>query len=126
MAGGSIESVTIAGRTFGVAFDADVNRKLGGFENEFQSNGDGTSRQIKSRVPWMLDGVQISVDDINGDHEFLQNIADASGDVPITITYVDGSIYQGAGSIAGEMQFSNQSQTATLQLSGPGKLTKQV
>ncbi len=41
--GGSIESVTLDGRTFAVAADAEAQRKLGGFENEVQANGDGTA-----------------------------------------------------------------------------------
>lgn len=125
MAGGSIESVTIGGRTFAAAADADVGRKLGGFENEFQPNGDGTARDIMTRVNWMLSGLTLVISDINGDQEFLQDIADTPGSTPITATYPDGSIYQGSGKPVGEVVFNNQSQTASLDLGGPGKLTRQ-
>ena len=74
--GGPIESVSIDGRNFPVAADADTNRKIGGDENEIQPNGDGSARIIKTKVPWKVDGLTVSVDDFLGDHEFLQGISD--------------------------------------------------
>jgi hypothetical protein len=65
--GGSIESVSIKGRGFAVAADADASRKLGGFENENQMNGNGTTRTIKTRVGWMVSGLSLSLDDTMGD-----------------------------------------------------------
>jgi hypothetical protein len=123
--GGSIESISLRGRLFPVAADAEVNRKLGGFENEVQSNGDGTARIVKTRVPWMLDGVQVEVNDTRADAEFLQEIADSLESVPVTITYASGITYQGKGTVASEIQSSSQSTTATLSISGEGKLTQQ-
>lgn len=123
--GGSIESVTLKGREFTVAADAESQRKLGGFENEVRANGDGTARIIKTRVPLSLDGLTLVVDDSRGDHEFLQGLADRSDFWPLAITYASGVTYGGTGQIIGEMQFSSQASTAQLSLSGPGKLTRQ-
>ncbi len=123
--GGSIESVTLDGRNFPIAADAEVQRKLGGFENEVQSNGDGTARIIKTRTPLSLDGLTAEVDDSRGDHEFLQALSNAPGEFPIAITYASGATYQGRAMIVGELQFSSQSATASLNLMGPGELTKQ-
>lgn len=123
--GGSIESVSINGRTFAVASDAEASRKLGGFENELQSNGNGTARVVKTRVPWSLDGLQIEVDDARGDHEFLQGISDGNGFVPIAITFASGITYQGDGTITGELQYSSQNSTAAVSLGGPGQMTSQ-
>ena len=123
--GGSIEKISIRGRVFPVAADAEVNRKLGGFETEVQSNGDGTVRKIMTRMPWLLDGVQVEVNDTRADLEFLQEIADSQDLVSITITYASGTTYQGTGTITGEIQASSQSATATISLSGQGSLTQQ-
>ena len=123
--GGSIESVTLDGRTFSAAADAEVQRKLGGFENEVQANGDGTGREIKVRTPWSLDGLALDIDDDQGDHEFLQGLQDSSGFFPITATYASGKVWQGSGQIVGETQYSNQNTTATVSLMGAGKLTVQ-
>ena len=57
--GGSLESVSLDGREFPVAADAEVQRKLGGFENEVQASGDGSARMVKTRVPWSLDGLVV-------------------------------------------------------------------
>jgi hypothetical protein len=122
---GSMESITIDGRSFAMTADADVSRKLGGFENVVVSNGDGTSRTVKTRVPWSLTGNAIEIDDTQLDQEFLQNLQDANRDVPVTATYVSGVTYQGTGQIVGEVVFSNQSSSASLDLSGSGKLTPQ-
>ena len=122
---GSMESITIDGRSFAVTADADVARKLGGFENAVESNGDGTARTVKTRVPWSLAGVVIEIDDTQSDQEFLQNLQDSNRDAPVTGSYVNGKTYQGTGQIVGEVVFNNQSSTASLDLSGSGKLTPQ-
>lgn len=123
--GGSIESLVLSGREFGVATDADSNRKLGGFENEIQANGNGTARLIKTRMNWKLDGLTVSVDDDKGDHEFLQELSDRNDFFAIAITYASGEVYQGSGSIIDELQTSSQNALASFALSGPGVLTKQ-
>ena len=83
--GGSIESITLDGRNFSVAADAEVQRKLGGFENEVQANGDGTARTIKTRVPLSLDGLTVDIDDDQGDAEFLQALQDRNDFFPIAL-----------------------------------------
>lgn len=123
--GGSIESVTLDGRNFPVAADAEAQRKLGGFENEVQANGNGTARIIKTRVPLSIDGLTIEVDDDRGDHEFLQALSNRNDFFPVAITYASGSVYQGRAQITGELQSSSQNATAAVSLMGPGILTKQ-
>jgi len=122
--GGSIESISLRGRIFAVAADAEANRKLGGFENEVQANGDGTARIIKTRIPLSLDGLTVHVDDARGDHEFLQELANAKDYFAISITYASGLTYAGRAIITGELQASSQNATASVSLMGPGELTK--
>lgn len=123
--GGSIESVSIRGRLFPVASDAEATKKLGGFENEVAANGDGTARKIMTRVPWSIDGLQLEVSDVRADHEFLQEIADSQEWVPITMTLASGITYQAQGTVSGELGSSSQSATAAVTLSGPGSLSPQ-
>lgn len=123
--GGSIESVTLDGRTFSVAADADSNRKLGGYENEVQANGDKTSRLIKNVVPSSIDGLTLSIDDTRGDAEYLQELQDRKDFWPATITYASGVVYQGSVQIVGETAISSQSATAAVALMGDGPLTQQ-
>lgn len=123
--GGSIESVTLDGREFAVAADAEAQRKLGGWENEVQANGNGSARLIKTRVPLMIDGLTLDIDDSRGDHEFLQELSDRTDFFPIAITYASGVTMQGTANITGEMQVSSQASTAAVTLMGPGKLTPQ-
>lgn len=123
--GGSIESITLDGRNFGVAADAESQRKLGGFENEVQANGNGTARMIKTRVPLSLDGLTVECDDARGDHEFLQALSNRNDFFPIAITYASGRTYQGRAQIVGELQASSTNATAAVSLMGPGELTLQ-
>lgn len=123
--GGSIQSITIRGRIFPVASDAEANKKLGGFENEVQANGDGTARKVMTRVPWAIDGLQVEVNDDKGDHEFLQEIADLKDYVSIEMELASGTIYVGTGTITDEIQASSQNATATIKVGGPGKLEAQ-
>ncbi|MCH9837696.1 hypothetical protein K0U83_18685 [bacterium] len=123
--GGSIESITLDGRNFAVAADAEAQRKLGGFENEVQANGNGTGRIIKTRVPLALDGLTLEVDDDRGDHEYLQGLSNRNDFFPIAITQASGITYQGSAIITGELQVSTQNATAAVSLMGPGVLTPQ-
>jgi hypothetical protein len=123
--GGPIESIALDGREFAVAQDAEVNRKLGGFENEVQSNGDGTARLIKTRVPLQLDGLTLVVDDDRGDHEYLQDLQDRGDYFPVVITYASAAVYGGTGQLTGETQYSSANATASVNVMGPGKLRKQ-
>ena len=123
--GGSIEAITLAGRIFPVAADAESQRKLGGFENEVQANGDGSARIIKTRTPLSLDGLTLEMDDDRGDQEFLQELANQKDYFVVAITFVSGAVYSGTAMIVGEMQGSSQSATAAVSLMGPGKLEKQ-
>lgn len=123
--GGSIESISLDGRNFVVAADADSNRMLGGFTNEVQSNGDGSARTLKTRMPWSVDGLTASLDDDRGDQEFLQVLSDRTDNFPISIIYPSGAIYQGTGQIVDDISGGSQSATAPIKLSGPGRLTKQ-
>jgi hypothetical protein len=123
--GGSIESITLAGREFAVAADAESQRKLGGFENEVQANGNGTARIIKTRVPFSLDGLTLDMDDSRGDHEFIQDFANGNAFKPMAITYASGITYQGTCQIVGETAGSSQNATLAVSLMGPGELTRQ-
>ena len=123
--GGSIESITLDGREFTVAGDAEAQRKLGGFENEWQMNGNGTARLIKTRVAWSLDGVVIEVDDSRSDQEFVKSLIDRNAEFPVAITYASGLTYQGTGQVIGENAASSQSATMAVSLMGPGVLSQQ-
>lgn len=123
--GGSIESVTLNGREFPVAADAEAQRKIGGFENEVLANGDGGARLIKTRVPLSIDGLTVENDDSRGDQEFLQELSNDTEFFALAITYASGITYQGTAQLTGEMQSSNQSATTAISLKGPGVLTKQ-
>ena len=123
--GGSLESVSLDGREFPVAADSEVQRKLGGTENEVQPNGNGTARLIKTRVAWSLDGLTVEVDDSRGDQEFLQALADGNNFFAVALSYPSGETYQGTGQIVGEMQASSQAATAAVSLMGSGVLTIQ-
>lgn len=123
--GGPIQSVSVRGRLFAVAADADGNRKLGGYENEVKANGDGTARMIKTRVPWSVMGLKLAIDDAKNDQEFLKSIADGNDYVPLVFNFVSGLSYQASGQLVGEINFSNQDSTAEVGFSGPGEATQQ-
>ena len=123
--GGSIESISLNGRNFSVAADAEGQRKIGGFTNEIQPNGDGTARIVKTREAWGLEGLTIAVDDSSADQEFLQDLADGNSFFPVAITLASGIVYQGDGQITADLQYSTQNATASVSLMGQGKLTAQ-
>ena len=124
--GGSVESITIGGREFPVTADADIQRKIGGFESSVEANGNSTGRVIKTRVMGMLSGMVVEVDDSRGDHEFLQNVSDNGNGEPCAITLASGVVWQGQMTITGELQYSTQNTTASFDLTAvDGILTQQ-
>lgn len=123
--GGPIEEVSIAGRPFAVAADADGQRKLGGYENDVISNGNGTGRIIKSIAPPMLGGLTLAIDDDLGDQEFLQEIANAKDFVEFSFTLASSHTYQGEAMITGELNFSVLNATCSCEFKGQGVFTRQ-
>ena len=122
---GSVESVSIGGVIFPVAADADVSMGLGGSTNEFEANGDASTRQLKTIVPWSLDGLVLSIDNDRDDMDFLQERSDSELEVPIEITYADGNVYSGQGNVSGDINYNSANGTAPIKLMGSGKLTRQ-
>ena len=124
--GGSLQKVNIAGRSFHATTDADVGRKLGGFNVSIEANGDGTARKIMVREPWSLEGVVLECDNDRGDQEFLQEVADNPDYQEMSFTTADGITYQASGSVMGDLVYNNQSASMTRGFGGPGKMTPQL
>lgn len=124
-ASGSIESCTIDGRRFSVAADADADRDLGGFTNEAQANGDGTVRYVKTKKPWKVSGVSLSINNTRGDQEFLQQKANQLTPYPISFTFVDGFTYAGVGMVNGDLASKTMTGTADVEFSGEHTLAAQ-
>ena len=123
--GGSVISISFNGRQFSAPTDADYARKLGGFENDLQSNGDGTGRIIKTRVPGLLSGIVVAIDDSQSDQEFLQQIADSNILSQVVVEFADGEVYTGQGIIIGELTKASNPTTAAFDFAVQGKLVKQ-
>ncbi len=124
--GGSIEEVTLAGRSFAVAADSDSSRSIGGFFNESIANGDGSARLIKTRNLWKLEGISLVLDDSNGDHKYLQDLANQKRYFPQTFTFASGATLEGTGQIEGDIMLASQTQTSDLSFCGPGNLEQQI
>jgi len=123
--GGSIQEVSIDGRIFAVAADADGSRDLGGFTVETQMNGDGTARYVFTRKAWMFEGLQLVIDDVRSDQEFLQEKQNAKVESRMTFTTVTGFTYEGKGKITGDLKASTNNVTAALTFSGGGVMRQQ-
>jgi|SRR6185369_6293236 len=123
--GGSIKEITIDGRPFAVAADADVKLKLGGKKVDVQANGNGTARALGTVEPWSLSDIDIAIDHDKADAQFLKANADAMEFVSCTIELIDGTVYQGKGLVAGDHDFSTAKATTGLTLMGQDQLTAQ-
>jgi hypothetical protein len=123
--GGSIQEVSLDGRVFNVAADADATVRLGGMTNEVKSNGNGTARIIQTRGPWSMSGLQIELDPDRGDHAWLQDKIDSGAWIKTGITLVDSTVLQGSGQITGDFEGSTQNATGNLSMQGRGRLETQ-
>lgn len=122
---GSVVALILNGRRMSTPADADFNVFLGGNENTIEPNGDGvTARKVSVPKPWSIANGSVVLDHARGDQEYLHDLADLS-DFPVAIEYAGGVVHQGTGALTGEYARSTQSATSTVELMGPGKLTKQ-
>ena len=115
---GSIVRVTLDGREFPVAYDAESDRSLGGYNNEVEMNGNRTARLIKKMTAAKLSGIGIVIDDARADQEYIQKLADKKGFFGVEVEYVNGSIYGGQLQIIGEINVGSMKGTAELEFSG--------
>jgi hypothetical protein len=98
---------------------------MGGFNNEIQMNGNGTGREIKTRVASGVDGLLVEINHLTNDLQWLQDLANRIGGFDWEATLADGSVFQGRMTIVGELQGSTQSTTAAVSLQGSGVITRQ-
>lgn len=127
--GGDIEELTISHetlgkRSFAVEKGGDNTRDLGGYTKEIESNGNGSSRSVIERKPWMIESLSLSVEDDNQDLEFLQSIQDSPIDAEFTISYVVGDVYRGTGSLTGDLKQNTKNALVSVTITGGGKLEK--
>jgi hypothetical protein len=115
---GPIESVTLAGRRFSVAGDADGNKDLGGFSNDMQMNGDGTMRMVKTRIPALLEGITLDYDEDRGDLEYLQELRGGMELFDVSITECAGVIHSGSMQLTGDLKASTMNGTVPVTLTG--------
>lgn len=121
--GGSWESVSLNGREFKCTGDTDPTLILGGHEIEIQMNGMGGYRELKSPIPWAVNGVMVELDVDNGDIEFIVDFQ-ASGGGDICITLFGGTSYTKQGTITGTVEANPKTASITLNLAGGGMLKK--
>jgi hypothetical protein len=115
--GGSMTTLSIAGRIFAVVADNDAKRKLGGYSNKIEMNGDGSARLIKLLEAWEVGDVVVSCDDVRGDQEFLKGIQ-AKQDFVRCLFSFPMADYSGDGQLTDQVEFSSQSATAKLSFMG--------
>jgi hypothetical protein len=117
--GGSMTTLSIKGRIFAVVADNDAKRKLGGYSNKVEMNGDGSARLIKLLEPWEVGDVVVSCDDTRGDQQFLKSIQEEQDFVRCLFSFPMAD-YSGNGQLTDQVEFSSQSATAKLSFMGPG------
>ena len=123
--GGSVINVSLNGQNFPVTADADTTRKLGGYENAVETNGDKSARILKTVVSPMFGGLVLSVDSKRKEQEVLQGLQNLDDFFPVAVTYADGVVYQGRGAITGEVAYQSASTTTPIDITGEGTFTQQ-
>lgn len=117
--GGPLESITIKKRRFPVDGEINAMLSLGGFTNEVKPNGDGqTFRIVKTAKTAKLKAIPIIIDNSRGDMEFIQEIMDDPEPVDCFATEVDGTVWEGSVTIAGDPEKSTKEGTMEIEVHG--------
>lgn len=124
--GGPVKQLSVDGRIYTTAGDADSPRDLGGNTNTHVPHGDGKTGHY-NQVPrgWKVENVVIACNPNRSDQKALQDVADSGEEVPIVFTYMGNITYSGMGNIEGEIKWSNNTTMATCTFAGSGRLRKQ-
>lgn len=115
--GGSSIDISINGRSFGIAEDADISQSLKKFENEVRANGNGTARVIRKKVVQSFEGITVAIDDTLQDFEYLSDMYELVN-VDFSVTLPSGAIYAGRGTLTGELKRGTEAATAEISISG--------
>ena len=92
---GSTRKLVLAGISFNVMADSDAN-KTSGVLNEATRHSGGNS-QKQTLLPGDINSV--TVDASTAEVEQLETLAKSVVDIPMSITYIDGSVYSSPGFI---------------------------
>ena len=116
----SVMHTSVGTREFSVQSDQDINLQIGGYINEIQINGNGTGHDKMKRVPWMLEGLSVEVNQDKKDQEFLQDLSNSPVPGTWTWEHINGSIYTMLGKPQGDMKFNSNSGYFPLVIAGTG------
>lgn len=116
--GGDIKQLTIGGREFDVAAEANVNIDLGGISNELALNGNGNPHVTQRRKVAGFADCTVSIDDSKQDMEYIQGVAAAGELVPVTITLASGVVYSGSLLPIGDLMKATGDGTLGLEMRG--------
>jgi len=121
--GGSIKQLTLNGRIFSVKADADITRALPS-NNKVEMNGDRSATLVQVIAPWALNEWKISVDNNNGDIEYIRDLTKLPDFFPITYTLADGTVQSCVGQIVDVSEIKTMNNELTISLMGPGQIEK--
>ena len=118
MTTGTFDSIVIGGRRFTTKADDSVETLLKGKTNETIMHGDGSFHNKKEGHPGHITGLNVIVDDMKQDKQFLQNLQDGDGLIAITATKVSGVVISGEVQIIDELACDESEGTIELNLEG--------
>lgn len=118
MATGAFESIVIGGRRFDTKAEDSVETLLKGKKNETIMHGDGSMHYKKTWHPGHITGLNIIVDDMKQDKQFLQNLQNGIDKIAITATKVSGVVISGEVQIIDELACKEDEGTIELNLEG--------
>lgn len=105
--GGDIRDFSWGGRHFTVKPECEIEIIPGGTDVEWKASGSGEVNGTGKAVAGGVDGLELIVKNEKGDLEYLAN-AKNNGDVkPMTVDLIDGSTWQGAMAIEGELKYKS-------------------
>lgn len=118
---------TIGSGTLFPKANEDSTLDLGGLrKDDDSSNIDGAGNHIvkMNRTTWMAE--MTIANDINtrNDSDKVDKLSESPVAATWTITHVSGAVYQGLGTIVGDVQPNLNSATIKIKIAGGGKLKK--
>jgi hypothetical protein len=122
--GGSIKQITLNGRQFSVKSDVDISEVFP-TNNKVEMNGDQTATLVQVIEPWRLNDIVLSIDNENGDREFIRDAARIPDFWPITFTTADSKVYGAVGQIVDAPERKTMNNSVAISLSGPGDVEVQ-
>lgn len=123
--GGPIKNVNLAGRSFDVDGENEVEMFSGGWTNEVVANGNGSGRIIKTPKTGEANKIPLILDDDRNDEEYIKELRNSHDWFKASFTDINDNTYSADVQIVGDSVTNKKTMVMEVDLKARDVFTQQ-